>query len=48
MIREFGDDYENIETYIGLNDRYWEEAMKDSKYFLDLKNCTGNCRSLFW
>ena len=37
MMREFGDDFESIETYIGINDRYWEEAMKDSKHFLDLK-----------
>ncbi|MDH5440997.1 MAG: hypothetical protein OEZ48_10145 [Candidatus Bathyarchaeota archaeon] len=37
MMREFGDDYENIETYVGINDRYWEEAMKDSRHFLDLK-----------
>jgi len=37
MMREFGDDFENIEAYIGINDRYWEEAMKDSEYFLDLK-----------
>ena len=37
MMREFGDDFENIETYVGINDRYWEEAMKDSKHFLDLK-----------
>ena len=37
MMREFGDDYENIETYVGINDRYWEEAMRDSKHFLDLK-----------
>jgi len=37
LMKEFGDDFENIETYMGINDRYWEEAMKDSKYFLDLK-----------
>ena len=37
LMKEFGEDFENIKTYIGINDRYWEEAMKDSKYFLNLK-----------
>ena len=31
--REFREDWEYGETYVGINDRYWEEVMKDSKYF---------------
>ncbi len=36
-MREFGDDCENVETYVGINDRYWEHAMNESEHFSDLK-----------
>ena len=32
-VREFGDDWEYGETHIGISDRYWEEAMRDSDFF---------------
>ena len=37
LMKEFGDDYEDIETYVGINDRYWEQAMNESEYFLNLR-----------
>ncbi len=32
-MREFGEDWENRKTYIGITDGYWEEVMKDSSFF---------------
>jgi len=37
LMREFGDDYEYVETYVGINDRYWEQAMNETEYFTNLK-----------
>jgi len=37
LMKEFGDDYENVETYVGIDDRYWEQAMNESEYFRNLK-----------
>jgi len=31
--REFGDEWECGETYMGISDRYWEDAMRDSDFF---------------